>query len=191
MDGVQSVNKNYPIAQNALDKGRPDDAENAVKAVREVADRFCPADSVLGNSASMLELRLMKARHTTEEMLEILNGMIEKAPDSLELMLERGDIELELGDRGYEGTAPSLDGFGRLIRRQKILDASRSILLKNMHGSTTRMSLNKQVATVGKVSFADRNPVLGAIDVTVEDDDLEALIDRVAPMTVDGEEVKP
>ena len=100
------------------------------------------------------------------------------------------DAELELVDRGYEGTAPSLDGFGRLIRRQKILDASRSILLKNMHGSTTRMSLNKQVATVGKVSFADRNPVLGAIDVTVEDDDLEALIDRVAPMTVDGEEVK-
>lgn len=101
------------------------------------------------------------------------------------------DAELELGDRGYEGAAPSLDGFGRLIRRQKILDASRSILLKNMHGSTTRMSLNKQVATVGKVSFADRNPVLGAIDVTVEDDDLETLIDRVAPMTVDGEEVKP
>ena len=101
------------------------------------------------------------------------------------------DADLELGENGYEGTASSLDGFGRLIRRQKILDASRSILLKNMHGSTTRMSLNKQVATVGKVSFADRNPVLGAIDVTVEDDDLEALIDRVAPMTVDGEEVKP
>lgn len=52
------------------------------------------------------------------------------------------------------------------------------------------MSLNKQVATVGKVSFADRRPVLGAIEVSVEDDGLEQLIDRVAPMTVDGEEVK-
>ena len=101
------------------------------------------------------------------------------------------DANLELGENGYEGTASSLDGFGRLIRRQKILDASRSILLKNMHGNRTHMSLNKQVATVGKVSFADRNPVLGAIEVIVEDDDIELLIDRVAPMTVDGEEVKP
>ena len=101
------------------------------------------------------------------------------------------DADLELGENGYEGTASSLDGFGRLIRRQKILDASRSILLKNMHGNRTHMSLNKQVATVGKVSFADRNPVLGAIEVIVEDDDIELLIDRIAPMTVDGEEVKP
>lgn len=100
------------------------------------------------------------------------------------------DAELELGDHGYEGTAPSLDNFGRLIRRQRILDAARGILLKNMRGNRTHMSLNKQVATVGKVSFADRNPVLGAIDVDIEDDDLEALIDRVAPMTVDGEEVR-
>ena len=100
------------------------------------------------------------------------------------------DAELELREGGYEGTAPSLDGFGRLIRRQKILDASRAVLLKNMHGNRTHMSINKQVATVGKVSFADRSPVLGAIEVRIEDDDLEALIDRVAPMTVDGEEVR-
>ena len=32
--------------------------------------------------------------------------------------------------------------------------------------------------------------MLGAIEVSVEDDDLVSLIDRVAPMTVDGEEVK-
>lgn len=100
------------------------------------------------------------------------------------------DAVLEQTDSGFEGTAPDLDGFGRLIRRQRILDATRAVLLKNMHGRRTHMSLNKQVATVGKVSFADRRPVLGAIEVSVEDDDLEQLIDRVAPMTVDGEEVK-
>ena len=64
-------------------------------------------------------------------------------------------------------------------------------MLSNVRGNSTRMSLNKQVATVGKVSFTDRRPVLGAIEVTVKDDDIEALIDRVAPMTVDGEEVRP
>lgn len=100
------------------------------------------------------------------------------------------DAELEFGEGGYEGTAPSLDGFGKLLRRQRILDAARGVLLKNMRGGRTHMSLNKQVATVGKVSFADRHPVLGAIEVEIEDEDLEALIDKVAPMTVDGEEVK-
>ena len=100
------------------------------------------------------------------------------------------DADLELSADGFEGTVGSLDSFGRLIRRQKILDAARSVLLTNMRGDRTRMALNKQVATVGKVSFADRRPVLGAITVEIQDGNLEALIDRVAPMTVDGEEVK-
>lgn len=96
--------------------------------------------------------------------------------------------ELEFDGKSFSGTA-SLDMFSKLIRRQRILDAVRGVLLANRRGNTTRMSLNKQVATVGKVSFADRNPVLGAIEVTVSDGEIAALIDRVAPMTVDGEEV--
>ena len=97
---------------------------------------------------------------------------------------------LELGEDGFTGTAENLDAFGKRIRSQRILDAARAVLIMNMRGDRTRMSLNKQVATVGKVSFADRNPVLGAIEVTIEDTGLVALIDRLAPMTVDGEEVR-
>ena len=46
------------------------------------------------------------------------------------------------------------------------------------------------MATVGKVSFVDYRTVLGTISVCIEDPDIEALIDRVAPMTVNGEEVR-
>lgn len=99
------------------------------------------------------------------------------------------DATLEIADGVCQGTALGLDRFSQLIRRQRILDATRAVLISNMRGGRTRMSLNKQVATVGKVSFADRNPVLGAIDVVIEDDELQALVDRVAPVTVDGEEV--
>ena len=98
------------------------------------------------------------------------------------------DAELVLNDGRLEGEA-TLDRFSKAIRRQKILDATRAVMIMNSRGNTTRLSLNKQVATVGKVSFADKRPVLGAIEVTIEDDDLMALIDRVAPITVDGEEV--
>ena len=98
------------------------------------------------------------------------------------------DAELSLNDGRLEGEA-TLDRFSKAIRRQKILDATRAVMIMNSRGNTTLLSLNKQVATVGKVSFADKRPVLGAIEVTIEDDDLMALIDRVAPITVDGEEV--
>ncbi|MGN0098681.1 MAG: RNA-binding domain-containing protein [Candidatus Methanomethylophilaceae archaeon] len=98
------------------------------------------------------------------------------------------DAELVLNDGRLEGEA-TLDRFSKAIRRQKILDATRAVMIMNSRGNITRLSLNKQVATVGKVSFADKRPVLGAIEVTIEDDDLMALIDRVAPITVDGEEV--
>ncbi len=112
-------------------------------------------------------------------------------PDKVRAAIESifPDAELELNDGAFKGTA-SLDAFAKAIRRQKILDAVRGVMLSNVRGGTTRMSLNKQVAAVGKVSFVDRRPVLGAIEVTVRDDDIEALIDRVAPMTVDGEEVR-
>ena len=98
------------------------------------------------------------------------------------------DAELSLNDGRLEVEA-TLDRFSKAIRRQKILDATRAVMIMNSRGNTTRLSLNKEVATVGKVSFADKRPVLGAIEVTIEDDDLMALIDRVAPITVDGEEV--
>ncbi len=99
------------------------------------------------------------------------------------------DAELELGDKGFTGDA-TLDRFSKLIRKQKILDATRGVMLKNLRGNKTWVNLNKQVATVGKVSFADKNPVLGAIEVCIEDDCIEGLIDTVAPVTVDGEEVR-
>ncbi len=100
------------------------------------------------------------------------------------------DAELEQDDHGFRGTAPGLDRFAQLIRRQKILDATRAVMMTGIRGTRTRMLLNKQVATVGKVSFADRNPVLGAIEVFVEDEFIEDYVDRIAPVTVDGEEVR-
>lgn len=100
------------------------------------------------------------------------------------------DAELSL-DNGILSGMASLDRFHRIIRNQRILDATRAVLIRNIRGDSTRMDLNKQVATLGKVSFADRNPVLGAIEVTIRDDDIQMLIDRLAPVTVDGEEVNP
>jgi uncharacterized protein len=97
-------------------------------------------------------------------------------------------MELEESKLGLKGEG-SLDNFSKLIRRQEILDSTRNMLFKGIRGNKTTIHLNKQVATVGKVSFAEPRAILGSLDIVIEDDDLEAVIDRIAPGTVDGREV--
>jgi len=83
-----------------------------------------------------------------------------------------------------------LKGFSSMIRRQKILDSTRKMMLKGIRNGRIELFLNKQVAFVGKISFTEPRSILGAIEVEIYDDDLEALIDRVSPTTVDGVEVR-
>jgi predicted RNA binding protein with dsRBD fold (UPF0201 family) len=47
--------------------------------------------------------------------------------------------------------------------------------------------INKQVAYVGKVSFVEGTPPLGGIEIVIEDENLEQLIDIIAPSTSNGE----
>ncbi|MDR0523452.1 MAG: hypothetical protein LBG62_03420 [Candidatus Methanoplasma sp.] len=111
-----------------------------------------------------------------------------KVRDAVMRIFPTADLSEEGGR--LSGTA-DLEAFSKLIRRQKILDSARSSLIRGIRGGRTVVYLNKQVATVGKVSFTDPRPILGAIEVSVADEDIQGLIDRVAPATVDGEEVRP
>ena len=96
---------------------------------------------------------------------------------------------LEVTEKRMEGTSPDIDRFKQKIRSQKILDTSRSVMIKGQRGNRTTINLNKQVALAGTVSYTEERTILGAIKVTIEDDDILAFIDRTAPNTVEGEEV--
>ena len=84
------------------------------------------------------------------------------------------------------GEGKSLDEFGELLKRYRIRDTARRILLRGTQGNTTNFKLNKQTAVIGKINFvSSREPqVLGEIDVTITSNDLEELIDEIAPSTV-------
>ncbi|MBR2254826.1 MAG: hypothetical protein IJ856_03270 [Candidatus Methanomethylophilaceae archaeon] len=127
----------------------------------------------------MEEIRISCAVNPSEDESLVRDAVANIFP-SADLVMEDGRLT---------GHA-DLVTFSKLIRRQRILDTTRSVLIKNRDGDRTRMYLNKQVATVGKVSFTDRRAVLGPIEVTIVSDEMESLIDRVSPVTVDGEEVK-
>ncbi|HUL38901.1 MAG TPA: RNA-binding domain-containing protein [Methanomassiliicoccales archaeon] len=83
----------------------------------------------------------------------------------------------------------SLERFKELVRNYRILDATRAMMLRGAQGHRTEFSLNKQAAFSGKVSFLEGRVALGGIRVQIEDQDLESLIEEVAPVTVNGEEV--
>lgn len=99
------------------------------------------------------------------------------------------DASLERTDDGFRGEAGT-GRFCELIRRQKILDSTRSMMFKGIRGNKIVLHLNKQVASVGKISFTEPRTILGTLMITIECEDPEEAIDRMAPRTVDGEVVR-
>jgi predicted RNA binding protein with dsRBD fold (UPF0201 family) len=63
-------------------------------------------------------------------------------------------------------------------------------MIKGRRKDRTVFDLNKQAAFAGRISFTEERAVLGTIRVTIEDEDIDAAINIVAPATVDGKEVK-
>jgi len=97
------------------------------------------------------------------------------------------ESEIEELESGFFAKSHSVGRFKEILRGLQILDTARSMLRKGKEGNRTSISLNKQVAFMGKVSFVEGSGPLGAIDLVIEDDELDKVIDDIAPKTVDGE----
>ena len=115
----------------------------------------------------------------TEDPHKVEKAILNVFPDGI---IERSEDQILV-------RSTSLDRFKQLIRNYRILDSTRKVLLHGVRPGSTGFALNKQVAYVGKLSFVEEQAPLGGIEVTIEDEGIEALIDRVAPVTVDGVEV--
>ncbi|MEM1586001.1 MAG: RNA-binding domain-containing protein [Candidatus Bathyarchaeia archaeon] len=103
-----------------------------------------------------------------------------------------GNINLDLiGDGDYKrliGMASGLEAlthFYELLRRERILDAARTVLLRGVQGNRITFYLNKQVAYVGHISFSQScgESPLGPIRVEIICDDPQSLINWLTPKT--------
>lgn len=88
----------------------------------------------------------------------------------------------------YSSTLRSLEKVWRLLREERILDASRKHLLRDMGDETLRFRLNKQVAYRGIVVFVDHpsESPLGPISFTVYHRPPREVVDWLAPRTSKG-----
>lgn len=114
--------------------------------------------------------------------------------ESDELVLEAvmrifPEASMSRTDEGYEGFTDNIDNFSLIVRRHRILDATRSVVYKGRQGDKTEFTLNKQAAFAGKVSFCPEDTVLGAIKVCMYGENLEDFIDEKLPRTFEGREV--
>lgn len=120
----------------------------------------------------MVEVRVKARCYPTEDRRRIIEAITTFFPD----------VEVS-GEEELRGVGHSVDALGEQLKKQKIRDAARAVLRRGLTGQSTFFRLNKQVATVGKVSFSDEDHPLGDIEVEILADDIEAVIERIAPRT--------
>ncbi len=94
------------------------------------------------------------------------------------------------GNDPITGTAHSTELFAELLRKQRIRSAARAVMRRGRAGGSVSFALNKQVATAGKLSFSEERHALGDLEVVISADDIERLIDEIAPRQ-DGAGVEP
>ncbi len=87
-----------------------------------------------------------------------------------------------------EGDEESLQKLRELLRRERILDAARRIMLSRKDERHVIFYLHKQAAYVGRVTFCQptRESPLGPLSFYVETEDSRELINWLAPRTIRG-----
>jgi len=96
------------------------------------------------------------------------------------------EAEVEVGDDRIEATTHTLEHFAERLREQRILDTARSVFFDRRTADGFAFEVKKQAARHDVVNFSVGNPAeLGDLRVTVavEEPDVEAFIDYLAPET--------
>ena len=123
----------------------------------------------------MIEIQLATRCFPTEDRDRVVASITKLFPDAI-----------VTGEDPVIGLSHSTDQFADQLRKQRIRDAARAVMRRGMRGGEIKFTLNKQVASIGKVSFSQERHPLGDIDVTIVSDKVEALIDSIAPDTRKG-----
>lgn len=86
----------------------------------------------------------------------------------------------------------TLSPLHRKLREQRILETARTILKKNASKDSVTFFLNKQAAYAGHIHFCEpeRESPLGPITVKISSENLDHLIDWLAPHTVKGKPMR-
>lgn len=125
-----------------------------------------------------MRLEVRAEVHPTEDPEKIKEAIRKILPD-ISLTL-KGDFVV-----GNASSLDSLEQFKSKLRSQAIRDSARKVMREGREDDSLSFMLNRQAATVGKISFSDGETALGPIVVTIESEDLDRIVDHLAPSTKD------
>jgi uncharacterized protein len=123
-----------------------------------------------------IEVTICSSVRSTERVEKVVSA-IENLFPGLIMDIRADKIE------AYNGP-DSLKTLHELLRRQKILDTARKVLLRGLVGSATTFQLSKQAALMGVVSFPPEEEALGSLHVQITGG--ESVINWLAPETENG-----
>ncbi len=129
-----------------------------------------------------IEVEVETKIHPTEDIDKVKKAILNLFPDS--------DISID-NDRVTARTS-NLLRFRELLRMQRILDTTRSILISSKSGNRVTVYLNKQTAYISRINFSEEDAILSPLKVTFRlfDVDFERFLDYLAPETKDGRPMK-
>jgi len=135
----------------------------------------------------MVYIRIEAEIRATEDEGKVLQAL-KNLVNPIKIRIERisPTVKIVVGE---SNDIASLQPLYDKLRRQRILDTARNIMLRGLRrDNTIVLRLNKQAAYQGVVSFIDSDleSPLGGITLTIMGDNLEDLVDWLAPRTARG-----
>jgi len=131
----------------------------------------------------LLKLRV-EAKINPTESRDKVEEAVKRIFPALQLEL-RGDSLV-----GESSRPKVLENLHQQLQLQAIRNSARKVLRTGREDDTVRFMLNKQAATVSKVSFTDGESPLGPIVVTIQASDPDLVIDYLVPRTREGKPIK-
>jgi len=114
-----------------------------------------------------------------------------KVEKALKQIFPTLELRFSEGFLAGESSEPeSLERLRKQLQSQAIRDSARKVLRAGRSGNSIRFMLNKQAASVGRVSFTNGESPLGPIVVTITGQNPDLIIDYLAPRTREGESAR-
>ena len=118
----------------------------------------------------MVDVTIRARCYPTEDREKVVRAIKNLFPDA--------DVQ---GDDPITAHSQSLETFCDRLKQQRIRDAARAALRRGLKRGSASFALNKQVASIGKISFSEESHALGDIEVIMSRGDIQALVDSLAP----------
>ncbi len=123
----------------------------------------------------------------TQKIIKAIKNAVSITEDEIRLESENDKLVIVIEKKA---TAAIIEPLHNLIRQDKVIDAVRKVLKRNRIGNITSIKLNREALYSKHINlFSDDSDILPPIELIIASDNIDKIIDWLAPPTKDGKPV--